>query len=281
MVRGRLPRKLRTHFDSTDFVQSVWKSFFSDLRSRPLEFANVHHLRAFLAGVVRNKVYEQHRRLSRTAKHALGREERLYIHRGGREIGRDIASPEPTPSQTVQASRSAGTVGRRLHAPRGPGHHASPTGHDLRGDRGAHRPGRADGAPGDRGGPAEDGGPRDEREPPADPPGLVRVVLRPRRESKPADPRIASPRPLMTPPGVQFPAWTPRSVEAAPSRHVLVLAARRVHDGPGLGGGRRRSWTISRNGGSAARLPPSRTISRVSAKPLRRWRSSWSTGNIA
>src|SRR4051794_13516420 len=104
MVRGRLPRKLRTHFDSTDFVQSVWKSFFSDLRSRPLEFANVHHLRAFLAGVVRNKVYEQHRRLSRTARHAVGREERLYIHRGGREIGRDIASPEPTPSQTVQAA---------------------------------------------------------------------------------------------------------------------------------------------------------------------------------
>ena len=63
MVRGRLPKKLRTHFDSMDFVQSVWQSFFSDLRSRPLEFANVHHLRAFLAGVVRNKVYEQHRRL--------------------------------------------------------------------------------------------------------------------------------------------------------------------------------------------------------------------------
>ena len=26
MVRSRLPRKLRTQFDSTDFVQAVWKS---------------------------------------------------------------------------------------------------------------------------------------------------------------------------------------------------------------------------------------------------------------
>jgi RNA polymerase sigma factor (sigma-70 family) len=103
MVRGHLPRKLRTHFDSTDFVQAVWQSFFSDLRSQPREFANIHHLRGFLAGVVRNKIYEQHRRLTRTAKYALGREERLYIRRGGREVGRELISPEPTPSQAVQA----------------------------------------------------------------------------------------------------------------------------------------------------------------------------------
>ena len=32
MVRSRLPRKLRTQFDSTDFVQSVWQSFFVDSR---------------------------------------------------------------------------------------------------------------------------------------------------------------------------------------------------------------------------------------------------------
>ena len=32
-VRGRLPRMLRTQFDSMDFVQAVWQSFFADLRS--------------------------------------------------------------------------------------------------------------------------------------------------------------------------------------------------------------------------------------------------------
>ena len=34
MVRGRLPRMLRTQFDSMDFVQAVWQSFFVDLQSR-------------------------------------------------------------------------------------------------------------------------------------------------------------------------------------------------------------------------------------------------------
>jgi RNA polymerase sigma-70 factor (ECF subfamily) len=104
MVRGQLPRKLRSYFDSTDFVQAVWQSFFSDLEGRPKEFENARHLRGFLAGIVRNKIYEQHRRLTRTAKYAITKEERLYVRRDGREVGRDFVSPEPTPSQAVQAN---------------------------------------------------------------------------------------------------------------------------------------------------------------------------------
>src|SRR5581483_2120860 len=77
MVRARLPRKLRTQFDSVDFVQGVWQSFFSDLRAHPREFANTEHLRGFLAGVVRNKVREQHRRLTRTGKYDVAREQSL------------------------------------------------------------------------------------------------------------------------------------------------------------------------------------------------------------
>src|SRR5271165_2207407 len=68
MVRGRLPKMLRTQFDSMDFVQAVWQSFFTDLRSSSRQFENVHHLRGSLAGVARNKVYEEHRRLTRTKK---------------------------------------------------------------------------------------------------------------------------------------------------------------------------------------------------------------------
>ncbi len=104
MVRGRLPRMLRTQFDSMDFVQAVWQSFFVDLRSSSRQFENVQHLRGFLAGVARNKVYEEHRRLTRTKKHALGREQSLYVRRGSREVELGLISPEPTPSQTVQAS---------------------------------------------------------------------------------------------------------------------------------------------------------------------------------
>jgi RNA polymerase sigma-70 factor (ECF subfamily) len=104
MVRGRLPRRLRAQFDSMDFVQAVWQSFFSDLKSGPKEFENSRHLRGFLAGVARNKVFEQDRRLTRTAKYAIAREEPLYVRRGDREVARDLPAHDPTPSQNVQAS---------------------------------------------------------------------------------------------------------------------------------------------------------------------------------
>lgn len=104
MVRGRLPRRLRSRFDSADFVQAVWKSFFSDLTDRPQAFADADHLRCFLAGVVRNKVHEQYRRLTRTEKYDLAREEHLYIRRGGREVVREVVSADPSPSATLQAA---------------------------------------------------------------------------------------------------------------------------------------------------------------------------------
>nr|WP_303652700.1 sigma-70 family RNA polymerase sigma factor [Paludisphaera mucosa] len=104
MVRERLPRRLRTQFDSMDFVQAVWKSFLVDLKGGSQEFANSRHLRGFLAGVARNKVYEQDRRLTRTAKYAVGREEPIYVRRGDREIAIDLPAADPSPSENVQAS---------------------------------------------------------------------------------------------------------------------------------------------------------------------------------
>jgi len=103
-VRGRLPRRLRTQFDSMDFVQAVWQSFFSGLRENPRDFANIRHLRGYLAGIARNKVYEEFRRRTRCEKRDLAREERLYARRGTSEVERPLVSPEPTPSQTLQAS---------------------------------------------------------------------------------------------------------------------------------------------------------------------------------
>jgi RNA polymerase sigma-70 factor (ECF subfamily) len=103
MVRARLPRKLRTQFDSADFVQAVWQSFFSDLQQNPRAFENIDHLRGFLAGVVRNKVREQHRRLTRTEKYDLSREERLYVRRGHHDVLRDVVSTDPSPSDRAQA----------------------------------------------------------------------------------------------------------------------------------------------------------------------------------
>jgi RNA polymerase sigma-70 factor (ECF subfamily) len=103
MVRARLPKKLRRQFDSVDFVQAVWQSFFSDLRRGGPDFEHVEHVRCFLAGVVRNKVFEQHRKLTRTEKYDVSREERLYIRRGDRDVPREVVSPDPTPSEAAQA----------------------------------------------------------------------------------------------------------------------------------------------------------------------------------
>jgi RNA polymerase sigma factor (sigma-70 family) len=104
MVRARLPKRLRTQFDSVDFVQAVWQSFFSDLARDAPDFERAEHVRRFLAGVVRNKVFEQHRKLTRTEKYDMSREERLYVRRGDHDVPRDLVSPDPSPSETAQAS---------------------------------------------------------------------------------------------------------------------------------------------------------------------------------
>jgi RNA polymerase sigma-70 factor (ECF subfamily) len=104
MVRDRLPRRLRNQFDSMDFVQAVWQSFFADLKGGSREFENSRHLRGFLAGVARNKVFEQDRRLTRTAKYAVAREEKLYVRRGDREVAIEVPAHDPSPSMNLQAS---------------------------------------------------------------------------------------------------------------------------------------------------------------------------------
>ena len=103
-VRGRLPRALRTQFDSMDFVQSVWESFFSSCDQDPEAFQDARHLRGYLAGVARNKVLEVHRQRTRTKKYDMNREERLEARRGDQDVRRELPAGGPTPSQDAQAS---------------------------------------------------------------------------------------------------------------------------------------------------------------------------------
>jgi RNA polymerase sigma-70 factor (ECF subfamily) len=103
MVRVRLPRALRDQFDSMDFVQAVWQSVLvGEGREAAPAFTDARHFRGYLAAVVRNKVWEEHRRRS-SKKYDLAREERLYVRRGGRDQDRDVPAPDPTPSEAVQA----------------------------------------------------------------------------------------------------------------------------------------------------------------------------------
>ncbi len=98
VVRRRLSRKLRSKFDSADFQQDVWASFFAN----PAEtFAGPDALAAFLAGVARNKVLMAVRQRCRLQKYNVDRERSLDGSAAFQAA--DVASPEPTPSQVAAA----------------------------------------------------------------------------------------------------------------------------------------------------------------------------------
>ena len=102
MVRVRLPKALRSRFDTMDFVQAVWQSVFSG-GGRVAAITSPGHFRGYLAGVARNKVLEEFRRRTRTRKFDLGREEPLYVRRGLHDAPRDLPGFDPSPSQVAQA----------------------------------------------------------------------------------------------------------------------------------------------------------------------------------
>lgn len=106
IVRSKLPRILRSEFDSVDFVQAVWKSLLEFSGELPDQFDSPARLKGYLAGMARNKVLEAYRRRTKTRKYDIEREEPLYIRRGRTERLREIAGRDPTPSQQIQAEDS-------------------------------------------------------------------------------------------------------------------------------------------------------------------------------
>ena len=103
MVRSRLPRALRNQFDSMDFVQAIWTSVFAGGGAEIGTIADPGQFRGYLAGVARNKVFEEHRRRTKTKKYDLNREERLYVRKGERDVPREVEASDPTPSENIQA----------------------------------------------------------------------------------------------------------------------------------------------------------------------------------
>ena len=103
VVRGRLPKALRSQFDSMDFVQAVWTSVLTKDGPDLARFDNSRRLMGYLAAVARNKIFAEHRRRTQTHKYDLKREEPLYIRKGNREVPREVPAPDPSPSQDAQA----------------------------------------------------------------------------------------------------------------------------------------------------------------------------------
>src|ERR1700733_1730331 len=106
VVRRQLPRLLRSRFDSLDFLQSVWGSFFRRMRPSPTEFEDSRHLVAFLARAAKNKVIDEYRR-SASRKHDMHREEPLWVD-GHRP--KDLADPIDSPSEIAQAHEVYGRL---------------------------------------------------------------------------------------------------------------------------------------------------------------------------
>jgi len=95
VVRRRLHPKLRSKFDSLDFVQDVWASFFADPQ-RPRAFDRPETLLAYLVQMTRHKVIETFRQRFRSGKYNLKGE---HSFDSAVLTARDLAAREPTPSQ--------------------------------------------------------------------------------------------------------------------------------------------------------------------------------------
>jgi len=76
VVRRRLHRKLRSKFDSVDFVQMVWVSFFAT-PDRLAQFDKPEDVIRYLVVMAKNKVVEESRRRFEHEKHNVSRERPL------------------------------------------------------------------------------------------------------------------------------------------------------------------------------------------------------------
>ena len=106
VVRRQLPRLLRSRFDSLDFLQSVWGSFFRKVRTGPAEFEDARHLVAFLARAAKNKVIDEYRRAA-SRKGDMHREEPIW---GEGDHPRELAAVLDTASEVAEAREAFGRL---------------------------------------------------------------------------------------------------------------------------------------------------------------------------
>jgi len=100
VVRHMLNKELRSKFDSMDFVQAVWASFFVN-RNQIVSFTRPEQLVRFLVSMARNKVISENRRRILTEKYDVRRE------RSADQLGeKNFEAPTPfgsSPSQFAMA----------------------------------------------------------------------------------------------------------------------------------------------------------------------------------
>ena len=113
VVRRKLHQKLRSQFDSQDFVQDVWASFFGD-QKQLADFERPEALIGFLANMAYNKVVDAFRHNIATQKRDVYRDrplEKMIDMEGVR-----LAADDPTPSQVVAGNEEWDQLLKRLPA---------------------------------------------------------------------------------------------------------------------------------------------------------------------
>jgi RNA polymerase sigma factor (sigma-70 family) len=99
-IRRKLSRRIRCKFDSHDFAQDVWASFFAETSNKRV-FETREDLVAFLTTLAQNKVIDAVRQRTQTQKHDVNREQSLD---DSRRFDKDqLAGNQATPSQIVMS----------------------------------------------------------------------------------------------------------------------------------------------------------------------------------
>jgi RNA polymerase sigma factor (sigma-70 family) len=99
-IRQRLSKRIRSKFDSLDFAQDVWASFFAETPERR-SFNNAADLITFLTKVAQNKITDAVRQRMMTEKNNVNREQSLDDSRHFDKHA--LAGREPTPSQILMS----------------------------------------------------------------------------------------------------------------------------------------------------------------------------------
>ena len=99
-IRKRLTRRIRSKFDSIDFAQDVWASFFTEEQQRR-EFQTPEDLLAFLTRIAQNKVSDKTRQRLKLQKYDVSRE--LSMDDSKRFDRENLMGDQPTPSQIMMS----------------------------------------------------------------------------------------------------------------------------------------------------------------------------------
>jgi len=109
-IRRRLSSRMRSKFDSQDFAQDVWASFFAASPDKRV-FASPHALVAFLTHLAQNKVIDAVRQRGQAQKSDVDREQSIDSQRFDQE---QLVADQATASQLLMNEEEWGEFHRRL-----------------------------------------------------------------------------------------------------------------------------------------------------------------------